>query len=226
MSTLLSPHLQQISAASASLSSLPFAPPKIFTNALLRSTDIVSLIRDTDAHERALFTVPTAPAEKDLKKSRMSIAPRRNTAVYSALGGDMVEKLRRGGAGGFGGGVGGVATGEVDVEVLLMGAERLLGVYHIPGAEERIHRARERYDHLTESLENYEALVEAQRQQLDLLQGPEPEEMEVDVEEEEVRKEVTGEMLAAEEEEIRELEERKAELEERIRNVDRRMYRR
>lgn len=92
----------------------------------------------------------------------------------------------------------------------------------IPGAEERIHRARERYDHLTESLENYEALVEAQRQQLDLLQGPEPEE----VEEEEVGEEVTDEMLAAAEEEIRELEERKAELEERIRNVDRRMYRR
>jgi len=134
----------------------------------------------------------------------------------------MVEKLRRGGAGGVGGGVGGVATGEVDVEVLLMGAERLLGVYHIPGAGERIHRARERYDHLTESLENYEALVEAQRQQLDLLQGPEPEE----AEEEEVGEEVTDEMLAAEEEEIRELEERKAELEERIRNVDRRMYRR
>ena len=86
------------------------------------------MIRDTDAHERALFTVPAAPTEKELKKSRMSIAPRKNTAVYSALGGDMVEKLRRGGAGGVGGGVGGVATGEVDVEVLLMGAERLLGV--------------------------------------------------------------------------------------------------
>lgn len=57
----------------------------------------------------------------------MSIAPKRNTAVYSALGGDMVEKLRRGGAGGVGGGIGG-APGEVDVEVLLMGAERLLGV--------------------------------------------------------------------------------------------------
>ncbi|KAG0643472.1 DASH complex subunit Spc34 [Tuber brumale] len=223
MSTLLSPHLQQISAAANSLSSLPFAPPKIFTNALLRSTDIVSLIRDTDAHERALFTVPTVPTENDMKKSRMSIAPRKNTAVYSALGGDMVEKLRRGGAGGVGGGVGGVATGEVDVEVLLMGAERLLGVYHIPGAEERIHRARERYDHLAESLENYEALVEAQRQQLDLIQGPEPEVIE---EEEEVGDEITDEMLAAEEEEIRELEERKAELEERIRNVGRRMYRR
>lgn len=47
--------------------------------------------------------------------------------MYSVLGGDMVEKLRRGGAGGVGRGVGGVPMvgGDVDVEVLLMGAERL-----------------------------------------------------------------------------------------------------
>lgn len=107
------------------------------STALIRSTDIVSLIRDTDAHERALFTVPsstsistTTTAAQNDKKGRASIAPRRNTAVYSVLGGDMVEKLRRGGAGGVGRGVGGIpiAGGDVDVEVLLMGAERLGGV--------------------------------------------------------------------------------------------------
>lgn len=156
MSSFLAPHLEQIVLSSQSLSSLPFAPPKIFTNgysplpsphlhpplthasALLRSTDIVSLIRDTDAHERALFTVPSTTTSTstaaipgvDDKKGRVSVTPRRNTAVYSVLGGDMVEKLRRGGAGGVGRGVGGVpmATGDVDVEVLLMGAERLGGV--------------------------------------------------------------------------------------------------
>ena len=96
---------------------------------------------------------------------------------------------------------------------------------HIPGAEERIRKARERYEHLSESLDNYEALVEAQRQQLDLLQGGEAEENEdVDLQPEE--EEVTEDMLDAEEEEIRELEERKAELEARIKNVDRQMSRR
>lgn len=155
MNSFLAPHLEQILLSSQSLSSLPFAPPKIFTNgffsplltfhqhpanvstALIRSTDIVSLIRDTDAHERALFTVPsstsistTTTAAQNDKKGRASIAPRRNTAVYSVLGGDMVERLRRGGAGGVGRGVGGIpiAGGDVDVEVLLMGAERLGGV--------------------------------------------------------------------------------------------------
>ena len=60
--------------------------------------------------------------------ARISVAPRRNTAVYSVLGGDMIEQLRRGGAGGVAGGIGGVATSEVDVELLLVGAERLTNV--------------------------------------------------------------------------------------------------
>jgi hypothetical protein len=37
----------------------------------------------------------------------------------------MIEQLQRGGAGGMAGGIGGVATNEVDVELLLTGAEKL-----------------------------------------------------------------------------------------------------
>lgn len=97
----------------------------------------MSLIRDTDVHERALFTVPSSthvrPSEANAKpllrdKTRVSVAPRRNTAVYSVLGGDMIEQLRRGGAGGVEGGIGGIATNEVDVELLLLGAEKLVDV--------------------------------------------------------------------------------------------------
>ena len=97
----------------------------------------MSLIRDTDVHERALFTVPAPthnrPSEIAAKpllgdNARISVAPRRNTAVYSVLGGDMIEQLRRGGAGGVTGGIGGIATSEVDVELLLVGAERLTNV--------------------------------------------------------------------------------------------------
>ncbi|KAL7276463.1 hypothetical protein RUND412_000525 [Rhizina undulata] len=173
--------------------------------AILKSRDIVTLIRDTDAHERALFTVPEA------QQKQKSVASRRNTAVYSVLGGDMIENLRRGGGVVHGGG------GEVDVEVLLDGAERLLSVYHMPGAQERIISARKRFDHLTESLTNYEALVEAQREQLEIMHNPEW------VEEEEQEEEDLAELIRKEEAEIEGLEKRKQELEERIRGADRAM---
>lgn len=56
-------------------------------------------------------------------------APRRNTAVAAVLGGDLVERIRRGGGGGVGSGLGYRDNkGEVDVEVLLEGAEKLCGV--------------------------------------------------------------------------------------------------
>ena len=60
-------------------------------------------------------------------------APRRNTAVAAVLGTELVEKIRKGGGGGAGTGVGyrafdGNNKHEVDVETLLEGAEKLLGV--------------------------------------------------------------------------------------------------
>lgn len=89
---------------------------------MLHSTDITTLIRDTESHERVLFTMPTSGGPN----SGPIRAPQRNTAVGAMLGRDMVEQLRRGGAGGVGGGIGGVATGDVNVEVLLQGAEKLV----------------------------------------------------------------------------------------------------
>jgi nitroalkane oxidase len=60
-------------------------------------------------------------------------APRRNTAVAAVLGGDLVERIRKGGGGGAGTGLGyrtydGNNKSDVDVEVLLEGAEKLCGV--------------------------------------------------------------------------------------------------
>lgn len=60
-------------------------------------------------------------------------APRRNTAVAAVLGGDLVEQIRQGGGGGPGTGLGygGLEArerGEVDVEVLLKGVEKLCAV--------------------------------------------------------------------------------------------------
>lgn len=73
-----------------------------------------------------LFTVPSLP--QNTTTAGPTRAPRRNTAVAAMLGKEMVERLRRGGGGGVGGGLGGVATGEVDVEILLDGAEKLINI--------------------------------------------------------------------------------------------------
>jgi len=125
-----------------------FPPPKIFTNALLQPHHITALIRDTEAHERALFSVPPLQPSKtqtrrttvfqpnggDLLSSGTTAihAPRRNTAVAAVLGGDLVERIRRGGGGGVVGTTSrelmGKDKSEVDVEVLLEGAERLCAV--------------------------------------------------------------------------------------------------
>jgi DASH complex subunit Spc34 len=119
-----------------------FPGPKIFTNALLHPHDITTLIRDTEAHERALFSVPTEsrdsrrntvfPGSNGLVGPQTVRGPRRNTAVAAVLGGDLVERIRRGGGGGAGSALGyregGGRGGEVDVEVLLEGAQRLCAV--------------------------------------------------------------------------------------------------
>jgi len=194
MMALLSAHLEQISLCAASIADLPyvnpykitapllytydlhtiltappsFPSPKIFTNALLHPHDITTLIRDTESHERALFSVPPPappPRAQDPSSStfgainnrrtttfnasgRSSVidgsvggganavrAPRRNTAVAAVLGGDLVDRIRRGGGGGVGSGLGyrhfegrERERGEVDVEVLLEGAEKLCSV--------------------------------------------------------------------------------------------------
>ena len=60
-------------------------------------------------------------------------APKRNTAVAAVLGTELVERIRRGGGGGAGSGLGyraydGGNKTDIDVETLLEGAEKLLGV--------------------------------------------------------------------------------------------------
>lgn len=145
--------------AASRLNACRFPPPKIFTNALLQPHDITTLIRDTELHERALFSVPPPPpapkaqdpsAGSNRRNTVFNIsgagstsitgggtnavrAPRRNTAVAAVLGTELVERIRKGGGGGVGSGLGyrtydGSNRNEVDVETLLEGAEKLLGV--------------------------------------------------------------------------------------------------
>ncbi|KAI9881219.1 MAG: hypothetical protein M1830_007197 [Pleopsidium flavum] len=151
--TLLDSHLEQISLSAAAISELPFLPPRVFTNALLHPHDITALIRDTEAHERALFTVPSSTRPTDFTTNitrrntvfnvnehgstvvggaNSAQAPRKNTAVAMLLGRDMVEEIRKSGGGGVGVGIGNnIAEGrgkdEVNVEIFLEGAEKLCG---------------------------------------------------------------------------------------------------
>ncbi|KAF2268605.1 DASH complex, subunit Spc34 [Lojkania enalia] len=253
--TLLDAHLEQISICAQSIAELPFPPPKIFTNALLQPHDITALIRDTETHERALFSVPPpppAPKASDLSASSnrrnttfnlngggASImggganavrAPKRNTAVAAVLGTELVDRIRRGGGGGACTGVGyrtfeGNSRNEVDVETLLEGAEKLLGVYPIPGAGERIASIRQRHARLQASIDYYENRIAEQTIQLNRINRSrdymdhEPEE-EPEAEPPAFQP-MTEEDLKREEEEVRQLEQKKRGLEDRVNSMGR-----
>lgn len=122
--------------------------PGIFTNAILNLPDITALIRDPDTHENALFSV--LPAEdlggakdtNDAKARRTTVfdqpergintstdfsVPRRHTAVTAVLGTDMAERIRRQRTGEmpWSRRRTGAPKDEVDIELLLKGAEKL-----------------------------------------------------------------------------------------------------
>lgn len=79
---------------------------------------------------------------------------RRRTAVAAVLGGEMHEQLRAD------------SKGDVDVEVLLRGAEKLCSVYELPGARERIAALRSHFHNGKNTAAYYEAKVAQQAEQL------------------------------------------------------------
>lgn len=235
----------------------------MFTNALLYNDDITSLIRDTEAHERALFSVPAplpaakaTPAEtaaaaafksgkSDTASSstkrrqtvfnvaagevttgppaaRPSAAPRRQTAVAAVLGGDLHAQIGQRAGGGNGG-------GDVDVNILLKGAEKLCSVYALPGALERIPVLRQKHAQQTSTLTYYEAKVAEQAQRLEGMNrdrrggGDDDYDDDDDMSMAAAPAPVDGpteEDLRQEEDEIRELERKKKELQEQLRAMD------
>ena len=230
----------------ACLTCARFPPPKIFTNALLSNHDITSLIRDTESHERALFSVPPPPpptssvpkpGEQDASgaassgrrrtvfnvasgevttgpPTRGSAHPRRHTAVAAVLGGEMHEQLVR---------RGGDHRGDVDVEALLRGAEKLCGVYELPGARERIAALRAKFRNGRNTTAYYEKRVAEQAEQLasmnrDWMRDEEEEVEEVDGEDE--SQVWTEEDLRREEKAAREMEAKKMELQGSLRAME------
>lgn len=156
-------------------------------------------------------------------------APRRNTAVAAVLGNELVERIRRGGGGGAGSGLGyrkydPSNKNEVDVESLLEGAEKLLGVYQVPGAHEKIAAMRQRHARLESSLEYYENRLAEQTVQLGRLnrsRGEYAEEYEDADPEPQEEFVLTAEDLRREEEEVRQLESKKRGLEDRVHSMGR-----
>lgn len=147
-------------------------------------------------------------------------APRRNTAVAAVLGQELHEGVRRA-----------EGKGEMDVEVLLKGVEKLNEVFEVAGATEKVRELRGRYKRIMGSLGMWEERVEKQTRELERLNRGE--EWDEDDEEDgegnavadagggEPEVEVTDEDLRAEEEEIANLEMRKRELDERVKGMER-----
>ncbi|CAK7208677.1 hypothetical protein SCUCBS95973_000183 [Sporothrix curviconia] len=255
-------YLDQISVSCQGIRSLPFPPPKVFTNALLYNDDITSLIRDTEAHERALFSVPPpppaakttqpeaasasstdTPATSTTKRrqtvfnvaagevttgpptARPSATPRRQTAVAAVLGGDLHAQIGRRAPNN---------SGDVDVNILLKGAEKLCSVYALPGALERIPMLRQKHAQQTNTLNYYENKVAEQAQRLEEMNrdrrgggggggghGDEDEDdMSTLAAAPALPEGPSEEELRHEENEIRELERKKKELQERLRAMD------
>lgn len=147
--------------------------------------------------------------------------PRRNTAVAAVLGAELHSEVRRT-----------EGKGEIDIEVLLRGAEKLNDVYSIPGVPKRIEGLRTKHRQLQSSLNHYEVKVEKQTRELEKMNRgddfSEDEDEDFDTEsrrtpklDDELDIEVTEEDLRKEEAEIRELERRKKKLEDRVSGMER-----
>ncbi|KAJ5233699.1 uncharacterized protein N7469_005465 [Penicillium citrinum] len=237
---LLDAHLEQIALSSNAISDLPFPPPRIFTNALLGSHDITSLIRDTEAHERALFQVDPAAksqgpqrratrrgttfpseSENESMASRIYSARknRNQSAVARVLGHDMMEEIKRSA------GTSSRGRGEVNVEVLLRGAEILCNVYPVAGAKEKIERLRYRHEIIADSVAQLENRVARNTAELEQMRHSYDDDDENDFSPPPVSQqdipEITDEDLERELAEIAELERKKRALEARVTGMDR-----
>jgi len=140
-------------------------------------------------------------------------APRRNTAVAAVLGAELHSEVRKT-----------EGKGDIDIEVLLRGVEKLNNVYSVPGVPEKVQSLRTRYSQIVGSVEHYERKVEKQQRELERMNRGESWDEDEEEEDEgfvEEEVEVTEEDLRREEEEIRELERKKKELEERVSGMER-----
>ncbi|MCJ1314455.1 hypothetical protein MMC25_008137 [Agyrium rufum] len=160
---LLNNHLEQIQLSAQAVTELPFPAPKIFTNALLYSSDITALIRDTEPHERALFssgntnarvfdngrgehaTYGHLPSDVPIKNNTQ-----RNTALRSLVGSDVLHRIRQENE------KQSRERGDIDMNCL-----------PIEGASRRIEEFRNRFESLSASIASYSNRIAEQTAQLE-----------------------------------------------------------
>lgn len=143
--------------------------------------------------------------------TRGSTHPRRHTAVAAVLGAPLHEQVRRS------------ETTNVDVEILLKGAEKLCGVYELPGAKDRIAALRGKYRNGNNTMAYYEAKVAEQSTALEGLNKDWMADEDEDEDEDDrgLGDDVwTLEDLRREEEGVREMEAKKRELQARLRQME------
>lgn len=198
------------------------------------------MIRDTEPHERALFSVdPNLLGKTPRDNSDQSSAPfgienavhgrksiyavsepANQSIVAKVLGSEMLREIRH-----TSGNVARSKSG-VDVEVLLRGAEKLCEVYAVTGTTEKISALRNRYTQITESVASYEGKVHRQQSKLNRMntgsetgEGQNDDDVEVNDNLQPGRL-MTEQDFQREEEEIRDLEARKKALEERVTGIE------
>jgi len=237
--SLLASHLEQISLSAKSIAELELPPPKTFTNALLQDHEITTLIRDTEPHERALFSLDSnavattrevgttgatgADGASHGRKSTFPAGhPMKQTAITRLLGNEVLQEIRQSTSNG------GRPRAGVNVEVLLRGAERLSDVYAVTGATEKIRALRNRHREVAASISMLEEKVSKQQSLLDRRNrglDPDEERDENEFPTQPIANEdvvaFTELDLGIEEEEIRELESRKKALEDRVSGMER-----
>lgn len=108
----------------------------------------------------------------------------------------------------------------MDVDVLLRGAERLCGVYAAPGALERVAALRARHLAADETLAYYEARVAEQARALERINLDRAADRDRDLDRGADEDALTMEDLRREEAEVRELERKKGELQQRLKAMD------
>ncbi|KAF3940751.1 hypothetical protein ABW19_dt0206264 [Dactylella cylindrospora] len=216
VSSRLERHLEQIEAAANDISAMKFSKPGIFTNSQIDRPPITSLIRDTSQYERVLFS----SSSKDAFPQRSATPGNKSALLSSLLDGNVMQQMRTAVRSSQ-------LKGEVDVRVLLQGAENLAKLYPTPGLDERIESLRARYQDLQSSVSLYEEFVAAQRTQLDLQRGVADVNDDYDppseVHEPPPQEAVTDAEIEAEEAAIRDLESKRLDMEMDIRELDRKL---
>lgn len=147
-------HLERLAASADSISTLYFRPPGTFANAMLKSPDITTLIRDAEDSEAVLFTL----AQTDVVAKVAAATEMVNLAKNSTESSHHSNRSQNNTQG-----------KPDDVELLCNAIETIAQSYPMAGIADVLKKYRERHRVLHQNISEYQTLVETQRKQIDVL---------------------------------------------------------